>query len=114
MAFVRKAFIVSSGAWRETGHVKHFRSKAKDDVLPSRRVESNGPICVPVGLCCESSMVEYSGFKRNEKRRTGVEVTPGPAMEKEGGGKGLGEGEFGDGKFHETGGPVNSGAEFPL
>ena len=64
-------------------------------------------------LVC-AAMVEYPGFKRNEQRRTGVDVTPGPAMEKEGGGKGLGEGEFGDGKFHETGGPVNSEAEFPL
>ena len=59
MAFVQKAFILSSGAWRETGQVKHFRSKAKGDVLPSRRVESDDPICVPVGRGYEALMVEY-------------------------------------------------------
>ena len=52
-------------------------------------------------LVC-AAMVEYPGFKRNEKQRTGVDVTPGPAMDKEGGRKGLGEGEFGDGKYGRT------------
>ena len=49
IAFVQKTFLVPSGSWRDTRHVKHFRGKAKSDVLPPRRVESDGPICVPAG-----------------------------------------------------------------
>ena len=65
MAFMQKTFVVPSGSWRETRHVKHIGSKAKFDVLPPRRVESGGPICVPVGLGCEALMVEYPGFQWN-------------------------------------------------
>ena len=81
MAFMQKSFVVPAGSWRETRNVEHFDSKAKGDVLPPRRVESGCPISVPVGLCCEALMVEYPGFKWNEKRSTGVDVAPGPAME---------------------------------
>ena len=77
---MQKTFVVPSGSWRETRHVKHFGSKAMGDVLPPRRVESGGPICVPVGLGYEALMVEYLGFKWNEKRSTGVDVTREPAM----------------------------------
>ena len=80
MAFMQKMFIVPWGSWRETRHVKHFGSKAMGDVLPPRRVESGGPICVAVGLACEALMVEYPGLKWNEKRSTGVDVTREPAM----------------------------------
>ena len=79
MAFMQKSFVVPAGSWRETRHVEHF-PKAKGDVLPPRRVESGCPISVPVGLCCEALMVEYPGFKWNEKRSTGVDVTREPAM----------------------------------
>ena len=85
----------------------HFGSKAKGDVLPPRRVESGGPSCVPVGLGCEALMVEYLGFKWNGKRSIRVDVTPGPAMQKEMGGS-IGEGECSDGKFDEAGKPVKS------
>ena len=59
-------------------------------------------------------MVQYPGFKWNEKRSTGVDVAPGLAMEKEIGRESLGEGECSSGKFDETGRPINCGAEFPL
>jgi len=29
MAFMQKTFVVPSGSWRETHHVKHFASKAE-------------------------------------------------------------------------------------
>ena len=80
MTFMQKSFVVPAGPWRETRHVEHFGSQAKGDVLPPRRVESGCPIGVPMGLRSEALMVEYPGFKWNEKRGTGVEVTPGPAM----------------------------------
>jgi len=83
MTFMQKTLVVPLGSWRVTRHVKHFGSKAKGDVLQPRRMESGGPICVPVGLGCEALMVEYPGFKWNEKRSTRVDVTPGPAMENE-------------------------------
>ena len=114
LAFMQKMFIEPLGSWRETRHVEHFDSKAKGDVLPPRRVESGCPISVPVGLCCEALMVEYPGFKWNEKRSTGVDVAPGPAMEKKIRRESLGEGECSDGKFDETGRPINCEAEFPL
>jgi len=72
---MQKTFVVPSGSWRETRHVKHIGSKAKVE-----RVESGGPICVPVGLGCEALMVEYPGFKWTEKRSIRVDVTPGPAI----------------------------------
>ena len=57
-------------------------------------------------------MVEYPGFKRNEKRSNQADVTLGPAMTKEIGGESIGEGECSDGKFEEARRSVNSGAEF--
>ena len=72
------------------------------------------PYRCPAGwsLCCEALMVEYPGFKWNEKRSIGVDVAPGLAMEKEIRRESLGEGDCSDGKFDEAGRPVNSGAEF--
>ena len=55
-------------------------------------------------------MVKYPGFKWNEERSTRIDVTPGPAMQKEIEGESIGEGECSDGKLDKARGFVNSGA----
>ena len=80
MAFMKKTFSVPSSPWRDTRHVKHLGSETKSDVLPPRRVESGGPVCVPVGLGGVALVVKYPRLEWNKERCTRIDFTPGPAM----------------------------------
>jgi len=62
IAFIQKTFVVPSGPWRGTRHVKHFGSETKGDVPSPRGEESGDPICVPVGLGGDALMIKYPGF----------------------------------------------------
>jgi len=75
VAFMEKTFVVPPRPCGDTLHVQRFCGKTEDDVFSPRRMESDGPNFIPIGLDIEELVVENPGLQGNNDQGTRAPIT---------------------------------------